>query len=202
MGAQGIVVRHGVAPEHRDQAVNLFWQAFSQKLAPIMKPEAKAMAFLKSVMAPDHAISAMDEKGRLLGIAGYKTSCGAFIDGGLVELRSVYGAWGGWWRGMVLSLLERDIEPDTLLMDGIFVDAAVRGRGVGTVLLNAVAETARQHGLSKVRLDVIDSNPRARKLYETLGFRAVETHDIGPLRYLFGFRAATTMHRDLGPVPG
>ncbi|RCK28671.1 GNAT family N-acetyltransferase [Thalassospira lucentensis] len=198
MQHQGFTLQPGIADKHREAACALFWEAFRQKLARVMNPEDKALAFLKQVMASSHAISAIGEDGRLLGVAGFKTTAGAFVGGGVSDICSVYGAWGGLWRGLLLDLLERDLAPDMLLMDGIFVDPIARGQGVGTALLAAVADTARERGLSQVRLDVIDINPRARALYERCGFRATGTQDIGPLRYLFGFRAATTMHRDIG----
>jgi ribosomal protein S18 acetylase RimI-like enzyme len=48
-----------------------------------------------------------------------------------------------------------------------------------------------------LRLDVIDTNLRARALYERLGFRAVRSESLGPLRHLFGFQTAITMVRAL-----
>ena len=78
-------------------------------------------------------------------------------------------------------------------MDGICVDAAARGQGVGTRLLNAVKSEAAKRDLGHVRLDVIDTNPKARALYERQGFVAQGTQDIGPLRHVFGFRRATQM---------
>jgi ribosomal protein S18 acetylase RimI-like enzyme len=46
-----------------------------------------------------------------------------------------------------------------------------RGRGIGSRLLDAVTERARQTGCCKVTLEVRASNRHARRLYERLGFR-------------------------------
>ena len=132
-----------------------------------------------------------------MGVAGFKTERGAFIGGDLKELCSVYGTMGGYWRRMALSLLDRAFEPGTLLMDGIFVEEAARGRGIGSALLVSIKKKARVFGYSRIRLDVIDANPRARFLYERQGFIAANTSEIGPLRHLFGFRRATTMIYEL-----
>ena len=48
---------------------------------------------------------------------------------------------------------------------------AWRGRGVGRLLLRAVADWARAHGCCKLTLEVLDHNLRARGLYESEGFR-------------------------------
>ena len=69
------------------------------------------------------------------------------------------------------------------------------------LLLNAIKRKAREQGCTQVRLDVIDTNPRARLLYEREGFRAVAVRNLGPLRKLFGFRYATTMIAEIAQEP-
>ena len=78
-------------------------------------------------------------------------------------------------------------------MDGIFVEPAARGQGVGTALLNAIEVHCAHQGLRQIRLDVIDTNPRARALYERLGFAERSVLSLGPLRAVFGFSSATEM---------
>ncbi|WP_417833663.1 GNAT family N-acetyltransferase [Thalassospira xiamenensis] len=190
---QPFSIHHGIEDSHIDKALDLFWQAFRQKLAPVLKPEDKALRFLRRVVDPAHAISAVSSDGDLLGIAGFKTPAGAFIGGKLSDICAIYGAWGGLWRGVLIDILERDLSEGVLLMDGIFVDPDARGRGVGTALLDGIAGEARARNLAQVRLDVIDTNPRARALYERCGFVAGEVQELGLLRHLFGFRTATTM---------
>lgn len=48
--------------------------------------------------------------------------------------------------------------------------------GIGTALIEAMAEAARQRGAMLLELEVIQSNARARALYEKLGFQAVCLH--------------------------
>lgn len=59
---------------------------------------------------------------------------------------------------------------------GIAVAAPWRRRGVGTRLLVAALEEARQAGRPAVSLDVMLGNP-ARALYERAGFRCVATDE-------------------------
>ncbi len=183
----------GFKPDQTEKAVDLFWQAFKGKLSPVMGPEDKALKFLSSVINPDFAISASDHHGKLLGIAGFKTSKGGFTDGTLKDIANVYGWIGGIWRGTILSLLERPLQPNTLLMDGIFVSKDARGKGIGSALLSAIKDKAKTLNYHQVRLDVINTNPRARDLYERKGFVPLSTTHIGPLKYIFGFKEVTTM---------
>lgn len=196
-GSGTVEIRRGFAPENRGKAATLFWNAFSGKLGKILGPDDKALAFIEKTLDPDFSFSTLSKDGKLLGLAGYKTSGGAFAGGSLSDLTGVYGHLGGWWRGLLLELFERDLEPGELLMDGIFVHPDARGMGVGTLLLEEIFAEARRRGDRSVRLDVIDTNPRARALYERVGFEAVSTEETGILAGLFGFRSATRMVKTL-----
>lgn len=188
-----MIITHGIPRADLDLAADLYWDAFGRKLNIVMGPEMKGRAFVKRVLQPEHAIAAHDNNGTLLGIAGFKTPQGALVGGDFHDLRSIYGIFSAIWRSALLHLLERDVENRRFLMDGIFVAPTARGRGVGTALLDAITQTAQDRGYQEVRLDVIDTNPRARALYERAGFTAIKTQSIGPLRLIFGFQYATTM---------
>lgn len=182
---------------HRAQAARLYWDAFGSKLGRVLGPDDKALAFLERVMRADHCLTAFDAHGRLVGIAGYKTPHGSFAGGSDTDLRAVYGPIGGRWRARVLRLLGSDTDSARFLLDGLCVCDSVRGQGVGTQLLEAFITEGRARGYSAVRLDVVDTNARAKALYERRGFVIDRTADIGPLRLIFGFRAAHTMVRPI-----
>ena len=190
-------VEKGFPEDQRAKAAGLFWHAFKGKLGKILTPEEKALQLCERLLNQEFAFSALSQEGELLGMAGFKTDEGALVDGTLNDLRGVYGWWGGFWRGLVLDLLERKTEPDQLLMDGIFVSGNARGQGIGSALLEAIFEETRQRGHSCVRLDVIDTNPRARALYERFGFEEISSEETGPLKHLFGFSKATRMEKRL-----
>lgn len=192
------VVQQGVKPEHRLQAIEGYWRAFSRKLRYPLGPEAKAISFLQDVLDPDHAISAVSKDGQFLGMAGFKSSNGALIGGGLTDMARTYGWVGAAWRGALIHFLERKSDDHTLLMDGIFVEPAARGQGVGSALLRAIEDHSSEAGFRQVRLDVIDTNPRARALYERLGFEEQSTMTLGPLKSIFGFSSATEMTKPVG----
>lgn len=177
----------------RAASAQLYWTAFCGKLGKLMGPDERGTRFFERVLDPGHAISAIGPDGSLLGFAGFKTDQGAFAGGSLGDLAAIYGWFGALWRAPLLALLERNIAPGELLMDGIAVAPHARGLGIGTRLLDAILDEARARGLTTVRLDVIDTNPRARALYERRGFEAVGTERTGPLAGLFGFTSATRM---------
>ena len=129
-----------------------------------------------------------------LAVAGLSA---AFAGGGMADMRAVYGWWGSQWRAAALWWLSRETDNDRFLIDGICVDRAYRSMGIGTALIDAISAEAAQRGYPAIRLDVIDTNWRARALYERLGFTATRTHHIGLLRHVFGFTSATTMVKNV-----
>jgi ribosomal protein S18 acetylase RimI-like enzyme len=191
----GLRILHGLPPDLRGDAARLYWQAFGPKLGRVMGPDHRALAYLDATIMPDHAMVALSDDGALIGIAGFKTARGTFAGGGFGDLRRCYGLPGAMWRGAALWCLSREVDNNRFLFDGIVVDRGARGRGVGTRLIESVAELAAAQGYRELRLEVIDTNIRARALYERLGFRAAGVHRMGPLRHLFGFDAAVTMVR-------
>lgn len=189
-------ISRGIPAADIPQAAHLYWQAFGGKLGLLMRPNEKAQALVTRVMQPDHALAAHVD-GKLVGLAGFKTPQGALVDGTLADFRAIYGPVSGTLRALGLSVLERDVDNTNFLLDGICVDASARGIGVGTALLSALEEEARARGYASLRLDVIDTNPRAQALYTRLGYHPTKTVRLGPLRHVFGFAASTTMIKQL-----
>lgn len=187
----------GFPEEQRATVAALFWEAFSGKLGRVLGPDRKALRFLETVLTSDHALCVLSGTGEVIGVAGYKTAQGGLVAAGFRELAGIYGPFGALWRGPLLDRLERPLKPDQMLLDGIFVSAAMRGQGVGSALIGAVIAEAQRRGLREVRLDVVDINLRARALYERHGFVAIGRIETGIFGRVFGFHHATTMGRKL-----
>lgn len=192
-----ITLHHGIPERLLPDAAALYWQAFGGKLGQVMGPQPLALRYLARVIQRDHAIVALDESGGLLGMAGYKTPAGSFAGGTTADMRAVYGLAGMAWRMPLLWGLGREVDNDRFLLDGICVVPAARSIGIGSALMAAICDEGRMRGYAHVRLDVIDTNWRARALYERLGFAIEKTDDIGLLRFAFGFRRSHTMVKAL-----
>ena len=61
------------------------------------------------------------------------------------------------------------IEPDAFYIQAIAVDAAARGRGVGSILMKKAEGLAQKHAANRLCLDVAAENAGARRLYERCG---------------------------------
>lgn len=191
-----IMLQAGLPLRHRAAAARLYWEAFGGKLGRVMGPEPRALAYLDRVMRGDHVITAVDGD-ELVGLAGFKTPTGAFAGGSWRDMRLVYGRSGALWRLALLSALQSEVDNDRFLIDGICVARAHRGQGIGGTLIEALCDEAARRGYPAIRLEVIDTNIRARSLYERLGFRTIKHDELGLLRHAFGFSSAATMVRDI-----
>lgn len=189
-------LQFGLPDETRAEAAALYWQAFGGKLGRVLGPERLALAYLERVMRADHCICAFGAQG-LIGLVGFKTDTGSFAGGSSDDMRKVYGLTGGAWRSGVMQALGGDTGTGRFLVDGLCVQQEARGRGVGSALLAAVCDEGRSRGYGAIRLDVVDTNPRARALYERRGFVLEQVTGIGPLRVVFGYRATHGMVRHL-----
>ncbi len=193
----GVTIFLGLHAHLRADAARLYWEAFGGKLGRVLGPDPLAIAFFERVIRTDHCLTALDETGGLIGIAGFKTPSGSFAGGGWDDLIAVYGPFGGRWRGGILWALNREVDNDRFLVDGICVARGQRGKGVGSLLLAGLYDEAARRDYRSIRLDVVDANWRARALYERQGFMATRTESLGPLRHVFGFATSTTMVRPL-----
>ena len=187
----------GLTAAQRAEAAALYWQAFGAKLGRVMGPEVKAMAFIERVIDPAHMIAAVDARGHVLGVIGFRTLEGSFVGGDRADLRAVYGRFGAFWRGLALQLLAQDLAQGTLCVDGFAVTGPMRGRGLGAALLEALCAEAQARGYRVLRLDVVDENLRAKALYHRLGFAVTGRAERWLTAAIFGYRTAVAMERPL-----
>ncbi|MFC7307652.1 GNAT family N-acetyltransferase [Streptomyces monticola] len=74
------------------------------------------------------------------------------------------------WQGCAAPEV-RAVHGDCPETNGLGVAAELRSRGIGSALIRAAEELARERGLPAIGLGVDTANPRAAALYERLGYR-------------------------------
>ena len=87
----------------------------------------------------------------------------------------------GWEDGRAVAggALKR-LEPGVAEIKRMYVVPDARGRGLARRLLAALEDTARELGYERVRLDTGASQPHARALYESAGYRGVPDYNDNP----------------------
>ncbi|MGP5259389.1 GNAT family N-acetyltransferase [Brachybacterium paraconglomeratum] len=189
-------IEEGFVEGEREDVAALYWEAFGRKLRPGFVDEATGRMVVRAALRSDRLLVAR-QADRVVGVCGFYDAGTGVADLGWARLRESLSVPAALRARLVLSVLSRSDRPDVLVLDGICVDRAARGRGIGTALLSAAADRARKIGASTVQLSVIDSNPRARALYERHGFARVGHGALGPLSLLYGFDGYTTMQLEV-----
>lgn len=187
-------IERGFDEHERVRVGELYWEAFGDKLSAAFRHAATGRDVVTAALRPDRVMVARDGAGPV-GLCGFHEAGRGAAHATWAILRDHVGRLEALWALAALSILGRSEREGVLVLDGICVDRAHRGRGIGSALLDAVVEYARHRGLGAVQLSVIDANPRAAELYRRHGFAVVARGSLGPLRHLFGFDGYATMRR-------
>jgi GNAT superfamily N-acetyltransferase len=106
------------------------------------------------------------------------------------ELADLPGGYAPPSGGLFLALLGnevagcvgvRGLEEGACEMKRLFVRDAFQGQGVGRTLAEHAIAWARRAGYERMLLDTLPSMAAAQRLYETLGFRDVESYRFNPV---------------------
>ena len=183
----------------KDTATQLYFNALKEKLEPILSSDGRAQEMIASNLATDKCLVAIcDDK--LVGIMGIQTKNGGFVNPSLKTMIRIYGILGGIFRLMGLVILNHTTTTNELYVDGVAVAHEMRGKGIGSHMFGLLEQTASKKGFRTISLEVIDTNTRAKALYEHLGFVVMKTRTLWPLNLFlkFPFRSATLMIKMIG----
>ena len=177
-------------------AVELYFNSLKEKLEPILGSDERAKKLLAKSVTADQCIAAVHE-GKIIGILGVQTKDGGFVNPSLKTMTSIYGKIGGVIRLAGLALLYHRTKTGEVYVDGVAVHPAMRGKGIGTKLLEVLESKALERQMKVITLDVIDTNPKAKALYKRLGFIEIKKEDIRPLnRFIkLPFKSVTFMEK-------
>ncbi len=178
-------------PNRYPDLAQLLWEGFERKFRWPLRNADISRAFFTDTFVPDSLTAAVDTTtGATVGVMVTSDPDHRASTNELAAIRRQFFLPEAAIRLAILSLLDPPLRPNELYVNSLVVSDKARGQGVGSALLNHADRTTEQRGLATVSLDVIDSNPGARRLYERQGFRVTGTYPrIGRalFRGLFGF---------------
>ncbi len=79
----------------------------------------------------------------------------------------------GFWKGLLLTIFFNTTpkKTDSLYLNLIAVSGEARGKGIGKKLLDYADDYAKENKFNEINLDVVDNNPKAKKLYQREGYK-------------------------------
>jgi len=195
-----MLVRVGLISEHKIEAAELYSKAFERKYVKILGSQKAIMELFSRGINSDRAISAISHEGELIGVAGFQLSGKKLIGIKFKDYKNQYGLIKGGIKYVVFETIfyrKRD-DNKQLLMDRIVVKVGNRGKGIGKELFKKLEEFSIENNLTSLKLDVIDENPKAKKLYEKIGFEQKSYQKVPKIiRRLIGVSGVTTMVKKL-----
>ena len=198
-----IRIRVGVPPAYRSQAGALICVAFFRQLSSVVCTQPEAIRIFEKEFDPELAVAATHGD-KLVGLVTLRHGSVAHHTTRARGPRlSTFIKQFGYLGGPVRFALQKMVmsgrphRRDELLVEAMAVDEAYRGRGIGARLMEAVFDFARASGVRSIRLEVVDTNPGARRFYEKMGFKAVKTRSYRHLLDRLGFSPVTTMIKTL-----
>jgi len=193
MLADSITIQHGLPETQFARAAVIYYAAFGRKYRLLMN-ESQALDLFPRLFDPSHALVALDGD-QVVGIAGLHYEGSGFVRWHWPAYRATFGLLGGAHRFLGMRLDSEHPPAGEVLLEALAVDPARRGQGIGARLLAETCAFARARGYQAVRLSVVDTNPRARALYEREGFRPVRTIHLPGMRWAAGFSGFTKMRK-------
>jgi ribosomal protein S18 acetylase RimI-like enzyme len=191
----------GIPPERLDEAASLLFDAFDQKIRNELKPHSpeQARRIIARSLTPELGWLALAADGAVLGVTGVGMRGHHFSLIGFRLLAEEFGVPGALrrWPFTVLESLTTRPPKEHWRIEVLAVAESTRGTGIGTELLKAVIESAREAGMRSVGLEVVDVNDGALRLYERLGFEPVRTVRTGRLTSGGGYRGIHFMRLEL-----
>ncbi len=171
-----MVIQFGIPETQKMKAAEILYEALGSKLKHILGPKEKGIPFLSEHFCDERVITALDNEA-VVGVLGLYYKGKDFIDISFWQLlcqlkwRIVTFLFVGWF-------FLTTIKQDQILVDALAVDCAVRGKGIGSALMDFVIDFARSHQYDQVTLFVIDTNKRAKIFYEKIGFTEIKVHSL------------------------
>jgi ribosomal protein S18 acetylase RimI-like enzyme len=170
-----IKIKLGIPEELRHQAAVICCEGFLSQIEWLFGSKQKAIAVVEHSFDGELGLTAQVQ-GQLVGFVGLRYENRPFLQFDRSHcIREL-----GLLRGLLAFWVFNNISPTKPLADELYiavlvVDASIRGKGIGSSLMQAAFEVAQQNQCHSVVLDVANTNPNARRLYERLGFKLVRT---------------------------
>ncbi|MEW9108160.1 MAG: GNAT family N-acetyltransferase [Cytobacillus gottheilii] len=155
----------------------LLWEIFEDMELPLLKeiPQTKLIEMVSEAAEdPNYRYGVnrglvYEYNGKIAGaIFGYPAQDEPGIDDSFKHVLQTHG-----FAPNLNLFIDQEALPNEWYLDSIVVNKAYRGMGIGTILLKTMCQTAADAGFERIGLNVDVANPKAKKLYSSIGFKKV-----------------------------
>ncbi len=186
----------------QNEFADLAYEAFLKKIRHLWlfnKTEGQAKQFLTSAAIFENGVYALLDD-TVVGYIALDKRDASFFKYELKNFTKIFGKWGGLWRyafHKIVNYFETPLNDNEAKVEMIAVNKSVRGQGIGEQLLLTAFEQVKKENISKIFLEVVDTNPKAKKLYERLGFSTLKVDTLGKITQKAGFSKVYLMCKEI-----
>jgi ribosomal protein S18 acetylase RimI-like enzyme len=192
-----IQIQLGIKQNQKISIAKIFYESFIEKLYRLFGDPQKAIKLFSKLLREDQILVAIKDN-NLVGFVGLHYNKKHFIKFNFTEISRIYGIKAILATLYFLTNIFDTNQQKQLHLEVIAVDKKQRTKGVGTRLLLSTIEFAKLKGFNQIRLEVINTNPKAKKLYEKTGFKKIKDRKIPyPFHIFASFNKITEMHYKL-----
>jgi ribosomal protein S18 acetylase RimI-like enzyme len=190
-------IQLGVPKNQGNRVAKIFCEGFNDKIKLMFGNSKKAQKLIASSIQDDRILVALKDN-IVVGFAGLQFSNKSYFNPSLNQIIRVYGLET--IRVFLFLIIDFFSKPKShqLHLDTLAVSIHEQNKGIGSKLIQSTIELAKTEKFSQIKLEVIETNKKAKSLYEKIGFKNVRITRIPyPFSYLIGFRSFTEMHYNL-----
>ena len=202
MPKENILITNKINNHQKKQVAKLYYRSFRKKFAHLwlfFKDEDQAIGVLVESIRYENGLYAL-QGNKVLGFIGLERGNNAFLSPRFSTLLKTFNFPQSFWRFFAYKMYrisKAGLNHNAIHIDPIAVHSASRGKGVGTKLLNATFKLAKKLDAERIILEVVDTNPKAQKLYENLGFQVIKEQNTKFLTQRVGFQKVFYMEKKL-----
>ena len=157
-------------PEHLyHQTAEIVYEAFGRKINCIIRPKNKAILILERSINPELGFFAIS-KGKVIGFLGIHYLDNEFLRMNFSNIKKEFNFLKSFFIWFLFRINSPNLKKEEIRINYLAVEKSIRGNSVGTKLTKIFLDYAKKQGFKTARLEVVDTNPRAKKLYEKIGF--------------------------------
>ncbi len=197
-GTLTVKLQWGVPEALRLSVASLIYDSFEKQFQYTIGPRQKGISFIADSLQSEFGLVAFQEND-FVGIGGAQTDKGELIQIRFSRWIRTYHirAMRSFFIGFPFWYERR--ESGVLTLTTLSVKEDARGQGIGSQIVKEFIRYGSVNGFHTLKLEVVNSNTRAKALYDRLGFTTQKYTSIPrPWSFFLGFTGIYEMVYPLG----
>lgn len=179
----------------RNQAAKLLYESFYIKMRALIKEKDKALRLIRAATNYESGFYVILDN-KLVGIAGIQNKGNKYFNVKFSDLLKEFSFFTTLPKFIRFKLEFISFPKDNELeIVALSVQEDMRGKDIGTSIINEIIKYAKEKEFNRLSLTVVDTNQDAKRLYERIGFSITKIVKYGFITRSAGFEAVIHMFK-------